>query len=69
MTAMADLASRLVVVTTVAFCLWIVLLVVFRRMSSPILGLVAAILSWGGASVAAGWIVTMLRRGGFWPLV
>jgi hypothetical protein len=45
------------------------LLVVFRRVSSPILGLVAAILSWGGASVAAGWIVTMLRRGGFWPLV
>lgn len=67
--AMAELASRLVVVTVVAFCLWVVLLRLFRRLSSPLLGIVAAILSWGAASMAADWIVAMLRRGGLWPLV
>jgi hypothetical protein len=65
---MAELASRLVVLTVVAFCFWAVLLWALRRVSSPVSGIVAALLSWGGASVAAGWIVAILRRAGFWPL-
>jgi hypothetical protein len=66
---MAELASRLLVLTVVAFCLWVVLLRALRRVSPPISGIVAALVSWGGASVAAGWIVAILRRTGYWPLV
>jgi hypothetical protein len=65
---MAELPSRLVVLTVVAFCFWAVLLWALRHVSPRISGLVAALLSWGGASVAAGWIVAILRRTGFWPL-
>jgi hypothetical protein len=66
---MAELVSRLLIVTVMAFGLWLVLLVLFRRPSSTIFGLVAAIVSWGGASLAVGWIVPMLQRSGLWPLV
>ena len=60
--------SRLVVLTVVAFCFWALLLWALRRVNPPIPGIVAALVSWGGASVAAGWIVAVLRRTGYWPL-
>jgi hypothetical protein len=64
-----DLASRIVVITVVAFGLWVVLLLTLRRLTHPLDGLVAAGLSWLGASVVTGWIVEFLQRAGFWPLV
>ena len=53
MTAMGDLASRLVVLVAVAFAVWLCLLVLFRRLPAPLAGLLAALLSWGLASVSA----------------
>jgi hypothetical protein len=65
----ADLASRIVVLSVVAFGFWVVLLWALRRVSNPLGGLAAAVLSWSGASVAVGWLVIVLRRVGYWPLV
>lgn len=66
---MADLESQILVLTVVAFCLWVSLLWPLQRMSGRLAGLIAAVLSWVGASVSAEWIVAVLRRSGFWPLV
>jgi hypothetical protein len=66
---MAELASRILVLIVVASCFWILLLWPLRRIGEPLGGLVAALLSWGGASLAAGWVVTVLHRVGLWPLV
>ena len=69
MTAMGDLASRLVVLVAVAFAVWLCLLVTFRRLPGPLAGLLAALLSWGVASVSAAWVVAVLQQDRLWPLV
>jgi hypothetical protein len=65
----ADLASRIVLVVTVSFGLWIALLLVLRPMKGPVAGFLAAVLSWAGASLSARWLVAILRHTRFWPLV
>jgi|SoiMethySBSTD1v2_1073268.scaffolds.fasta_scaffold4412112_1 uncharacterized transporter YbjL len=65
----AELASRLLVVTVLAFALWLVLLRLLGRVGYPLGGIIAAVLSWGGASAVAGWVVGVLQRSGHWPLV
>jgi len=64
-----DLASRIIVLTAVAFCLWIGLMWSFRRVHGRVPGLVAAALSWAGASASAAWFVEVLKHARFWPLV
>ncbi len=66
---MADLASRLVVLTLSAFCLWTGLLWMLRRVNRPLAGILAAVVSWAVASAALAWVVTVLRHTGWWPLV
>ncbi len=66
---MADLESQILVLIAVAFCLWIGLLWPLQKMNGRLAGVIAAVLSWVGASVSAEWIVAVLRRSGFWPLV
>ncbi len=66
---MEDLGSQILVLTAVAFCLWIGLLWPLQKLSARRAGVIAALLSWVGASVSAEWIVAVLRRSGFWPLV
>jgi hypothetical protein len=68
-TALGDLASRLVVLVAVAFGVWLCLLVLFRRLPAPLAGLLAALLSWGLASVSAAWVVGVLQHHRLWPLV
>jgi len=63
--AMGDLARRLLVLVAVAFAAWLCLLVTFRRLP----GLLAALLSWGVASVSAAWVVAVLQQHRLWPLV
>jgi hypothetical protein len=65
----ADLASQIVVLTALAFVLWLALLWPLRKMDGGAAGLIAAVLSWVGASASAGWLVTWLRHARFWPLV
>lgn len=66
---MADLASRIVVLTLIAFCLWTGLLWMLRRVPRPLAGIFAAVLSWAVASASLAWVVAALRSAGFWPLV
>jgi len=42
---LADLPSRLVVLVVIAFAVWLGLLLTFRRLPSPVAGLLAALLS------------------------
>ena len=69
MTANGDLASQIIVLTAIAFCFWIGLLWSLRRIHGRMAGVIAAVLSWAGASASAAWFVEVLRRTGFWPLV
>ena len=64
-----EIASRIVVLAVVAFCLWLIFLSMFRRLGHAAAGLVAAVLSWAAASVSVAWVVDALRRSGLWPLV
>jgi hypothetical protein len=68
-TAVTDLASRVLVLVTIAFVTWVWLLMLFRRMQPPIGGLLAALLSWALATVSAPWLVGALQQHHAWPLV
>ena len=69
MVAIADAASRMLVLAGVAFVAWLWLLLAFRRIGPPVAGLLAALLSWALASVSAPWIVDALQHHHVWPLV
>lgn len=67
--AVTDLASRVLVLVTIAFVSWVWLLMLFRRIEPPIGGLLAALLSWVVASVSTPWLVDALQHHHAWPLV
>ena len=66
---MADLVSQLLMLIVLAFCLWLGLLSTVRRMSVPLAGFVAAVLSWAVATLSIVRAADVLRRTGYWPLV
>jgi len=66
---MTDLASQILVLIVLAFCLWMGLLSAFRRVNIPLAGFVAALLSWVVATLSVAWTIDVLRRTGHWPLV
>ncbi len=66
---MADLVSQLLMLIVLAFCLWLGLLSTLRRMSVPLPGFVAAVLSWAAAVLSIVWTIDVLRRTGGWPLM
>jgi hypothetical protein len=69
MSAVTDLASRVLVLVTIAFVSWVWLLMLFRRLEPPIGGLLAALLSWVLASVSVPWLINALQQHHAWPLV
>ena len=65
---MTNLASELVVLTGLAFCLWLAILSTLRGVNVPLAGVIAAVLSWAGATLSLAWTVELLQRTGHWPL-
>jgi hypothetical protein len=66
---MADLVSQILVLIVLAFCLSLGLLSTFRRMSVPLAGFVAAVVSWAVAMLSIVWTIDVLRRTGNWLLM
>jgi hypothetical protein len=64
-----ELASRLLVLVTIAFIAWVSLLIALRRVPGPVAGLLAALLSWALASAFVPWLIDALQRYHAWPLV
>ncbi len=64
-------ASQILVLTVVAFWFWLGLLWMLRKLNGrgSVAVVVAAILSWVGATASLAWVVAVLRRAGLWPLV
>ena len=53
----------------IAFVAWLGLLVLFRRLQTPVAGPLAALLNWAVASMSAPWVVTAHQHHHVWPLV
>lgn len=66
---MSDLGSEIIALTSVAFCVWIGLLWLFRRVRHPLAGVIAAVLSWAAAGLWAESLIAMLKQNGLWPLL
>jgi hypothetical protein len=66
---MDNLASQVLVLVTVAFVMWVSLLLLLRRVQEPMAGLLAAVLSWALASVSVPWLVNALQQQHVWPLL
>ncbi len=66
---MADLVSQPLKLIVLTFCLWLGLLSTFRWMSVPLVGFVAAVLSWAVAVLSIVWTIDVLRRTGGWPVM
>ena len=67
--AMSDFGSEIFTLVTIAFCLWIGLLWLFRRVRHPLAGVLAALLSWAAAGLWAESLITVLKHNGLWPLL
>ena len=66
---MDHLASQLLVLVTVAFVVWVSLLLLLRPVHEPMAGVVAALLSWALASASVPWLVGALQHHHVWPLL
>ena len=66
---MDHLASQVLVLIVVAFVVWVWLLLLLRRVQDPIVGVLAALLSWALASVSVPWLVDALQHHHAWPLL
>ena len=66
---MQNFASQLLVLVTVAFVVWVWLLLLLRRAPASVAGLLAALLSWALASVSVPWVVDALQQHHVWPLL
>ncbi len=58
---MPALATKITVLSTVAFVLWLGLLPTFYRARMPLAGVVAAIASWAIATMSLAWTLHALR--------
>lgn len=65
---MPSLLTQILVLSALAFFLWLGLLSTFRRARIPLAGVMAAIVSWAIATMSLAWTLDVLRRI-HWPLV
>lgn len=64
---MPDLENHMLLLTVVAFCLWLGLLATCRVVGAPLAGIIAAVMSWAGVALSLTWVVDLLRRARLWP--
>lgn len=55
------LATKIIVLSALAFVLWLALLPTFSRVKMPLAGVIAAIASWAIATMSLAWTLHVLR--------